>query len=203
MARRLRAPAKTKPDTAEKSAAEAATPAASGNVTRETKKEWALRVKAKKAEADKAKDDYRKANNLYRAELKAAKGAGVDPADIIWGLETLARDPDEINREIRARNDMALALGIPIGEQLGLFGDGQTVATKVDNAKQAAAERGESQDPEEMGYQAARAGKTIGTNPFDLETQADSFDAFEKGWGRGVAENVTGTPNGVVQAVQH
>jgi hypothetical protein len=205
MARRLKAPAKTKPNVSAEAAGEGAAPApaSGGNVTPETKKDAVLRCKAKQQELEKAREEMRKANNTYRAELKAAKAMGVDPSDIIWVLGEMKRDPEEINREIRSRNEMAVIMGLPIGVQLGLFADGQTVATKVDNAKQAAAERGEPTDPEAMGYEAGKSGKTLSTNPFDFETQSESFDAFEKGWGKGMSGNVLNTDNGVVQAVQH
>lgn len=189
---RASAPTGDQPDAAPKPAG--------GNVTLETKRDCALRCKAKLMEYEKLQAEAKKAQASYRAELKASRAMGVEPADITWGLAILKRDVEDVNREIRGRNEMARALGIPISEQLGLFADGETVATKVDQDKIAA---GGEIDAEEAGYQAARAGKTMAANPYDFTSDAENFDKFEKGWGRGVAANVTGTPDGVVQPLSH
>lgn len=209
MARKLKAPAGVK-ITASGQAPETAVAAnpTGGNVSAETIKDFTLRCKAKLMEFEKAREEVKKAQaeaskaqGSYRAELKAAGAAGVDSDAIIWYLRTSKRDIEDVDRETRARNKIAEIMGLPIGSQLGLFPDGESVATKVDNAKQAAVANGESDNPEEMGYRAAKGGKTLGVNPFN--GGSEDFELFERGWGRGVAENVTGTPNGVVQAVAH
>lgn len=74
-----------------------------------------------------------KANGEYRAALKAAKSDGVDPGVITWYLRTKKRELQEVDFETKQRNRVALIMKLPIGAQLGLFPDGDTVARKVDS----------------------------------------------------------------------
>lgn len=97
-------------------------------------------------------------------------------------IEHSKRDPEELAREVREINRLAKLAGIPIGYQLGLFEDGRSVATAIED---------DAGDPlkklEAEGYVAGKAGKTMSTCGHAEETP--EHDAFLKGWKRATGEN--------------
>jgi ribosome modulation factor len=101
-------------------------------------------------------------------------------------IEISKRDPDELAREVREINRLAKIAGIPIGYQLGLFEDGKSVATAIEDEK-----AGDGGDPlkklEAEGYVAGKAGKTMSACSFAEETP--EHDAFMKGWKKATGEN--------------
>lgn len=88
-----------------------------------------------KVESEKKDEEARKVRAGYRATLKAFKKAGGNVDALTAALAVRNRDPDEVTREWRDINRYARLMNLPIGAQLGLFEDGQTVATKGENDK--------------------------------------------------------------------
>lgn len=171
-------------------------PAPPSNVTDETIRQHVAKCLTAHGEMQTARDELSQKTGAYRAKLKDAKKAGVDPDTITWYIAARRREPADIDRETRDRNRMARIMGLPIGTQLGLdfTGKGEvvTVATQVDQKKLEEVAAGERQpgDAYNEGLIAGRDGKPLSSNPYPLES--DAFDQFEKGWGDGTASNVLG-----------
>lgn len=141
-------------------------------------------------EFQKLQGKARAASSKFRAILKDAKKAGIDPDDILWYRDTRGRDPAEIDAETRRRNRLARVMRLPIGTQLGIFEDGETVARKAsrdagDGAT--AADRTQLQkEAHTAGREAGRAGKNRTDNPWPLKSAA--FTEWDSGWCEGQAE---------------
>lgn len=164
-------------------------PAPPTNVTDETIREHCQKAARHFGELQTAREGVSVAMGTYRAALKEAKKAGVPTQAIIWYLAARSRDPEEIDRETRERNRIAKVMALPIGHQLGLFDDGETVAHKVDQDKLKAQAAGRlPDDAYSEGVLAGKDGKPITVNPYPLDSAA--FDQFEKGWGEGQASIV-------------
>lgn len=112
-----------------------------------------------------------------KALLKDLQKFDVSRDDALWYLSARKRDVEEIDRETRARNRIAKLMQLPIGAQLGLFEDGDSVAATVDKG-----------DPEQMGHDAALAGKTTDDNPF--EDGSPDFLKWTVGFNRGIEAGV-------------
>lgn len=94
----------------------------------------------------------------YRAKLKEFKKAtGLATETATKYIALAKRDPQEVTREFDELNRIMRLMGLPVGTQLGLFGDGESVATKVDNDKQA-----EADEMSDMEQKAAHAGYDAG-----------------------------------------
>jgi hypothetical protein len=163
-------------------------PIASGsNVTDDTIREFYSRALAAMTDLEVANQERARANSVYRGVLKAAKKAGIDPADIIWRLSQRNRTTDEIDLETKRRNRLAMLTNLPLGTQLGMFDDGTTVATAIEKGAS-----GEEQTPtrdaaEEQGYQDGKLGKNNRTH---YERWPDVIEYYDNGIARGTAENV-------------
>lgn len=140
------------------------------NVTDDTIREFVGKAIGAKAELEEAEAAAKSKRGGYRAVLKAAKAAGVDPGHITWFLDARKRDVKDIDRETSWRNRIARVMALPLGTQLGLFEDGTTVATAVDGDKIAANETAPTVDmlitADEQGYQAGQAGKLPDATPY-------------------------------------
>lgn len=176
-----------------------------GNVTDETIEEFARKAVAAYRELEKRQAEAKSANGTYRSILKDAKNNGVDQDSIAWYIRQLKREPDDIDRETRNRNRIARVMGLPIGTQLGLFGDGTTVATVVDETKiadqqpagESAAERALSiakdLGPHAAGYLAGKNGAPWDTCPFAGATA--ERDTWVKGWEDGQFNRTSTDPD--------
>jgi len=146
----------------------------------------ALKIIKATLEENEAHKTY-KSKKGFRVQLYRDAGKeGVSAQALSWYMANRDRDPAEIDKETAERNRVARVMNLPIGTQLGLLDDGQTVAGEIDQRKIREAQTGSDLPPYEQGKQAALDGKGIGTNPFADET--DDFNAFEKGWGDGLAQ---------------
>ena len=145
-----------------------------GNVTDETIEEFGNKALTAKLEAEKKRDEAKSLDGQFRAVLKSAKDAGVDPDAVRWWIKARKQEPEDLDREIMWQNRMAKVMGLPIGTQLGVdFDTGETIASTVDKAqmrrakgrggaKRKANGKGEA-DPRAayaMGVDAGRAGKS-------------------------------------------
>lgn len=180
-----------------------------GNVTQETRKDiWRRALTAKIALED-AQNEVKSCNGHYRSVLKDAKKLGVDPVAIIFALNARLRDPDEVTREIQQINWMVMAAGLPIGAQLGLFSDGESVATKVDN--EALARQGAhfnaggravgddgvlGEKAYHLGREFSSKGENRDKNPYDSGLYPKARERFNQGWDDDTAERVRAMDGG-------
>lgn len=109
------------------------------------------------------------ANANYRNGLKKWEERGVSAEDVTWFLKLRKREVPDVEAEIRRRNRLLRALAYPLGAQLGLFEDGQTVATKVDDDK--------------LAQERAAVIKALPTEQDLAEAHAKGFDAGLRGYG--------------------
>jgi len=182
MARKLRAPRATPEEKAQAKAAKTAS--IGSNVTDATIIEFTNKAIAAHADFEEKQAEAKKAQALYRATLKDAKKAGVDQDSIIWLIASRKREPGDIDRETRNRNRIAKLMQLPIGTQLGLLDDGTTVATAVDDAKQAEQADNSYFD----GYEAGKLGKPHSSCEHAEGTQ--QRESWLDGWGKAQAELV-------------
>lgn len=130
-----------------------------------------------KSESEKKDEEARKARSSYRATLKAFKKAGGNVDALTAALAVRNRDPEDVTREWRDINRYARLMNLPIGAQLGLFDDGESVAAKVDG------DQIEKQQPvprkltdktltaiKKDGAEASASGKFATANPYDEGT---------------------------------
>lgn len=108
-----------------------------------------------------------------KALLEDLKKFDIDKKDALWYLAARKRDPEEIDRETKSRNRIARLMQLPIGAQLGLFEDGDSVAKVIDSG-----------DPEQMGYDAAMNHKSPDDCPF--EDGSPEFLKWQAGHGKGL-----------------
>jgi hypothetical protein len=170
----------------------AATSTPVGNVTEETRKEFYAKALAARLELDEAEKAAKSKRGAYRAVLKEAKKAGIDPLAITTVLAWRNREPEEVTFEIRQINWMAKAAGLPIGAQLGLFDDKTTVATAVENEKAAeaaaaapaAASEEQKSEAYLKGYHALEDDKrtNIEDNPYDEQTEPEQHAEWRRGF---------------------
>ncbi len=173
-----------------------------GNVTDETIAEFGNKALTAKLEAEKKRDEAKSLDGQFRAVLKSAKDAGVDPDAVRWWIKARKQEPEDLDREIMWQNRMAKVMGLPIGTQLGVdFETGETIASTVDKAqmrrakgrggaKRKANGKGEA-DPRAayaMGVDAGRAGKSPKTAGKGLKGEAAI--EFQKGWQIGPARSL-------------
>lgn len=162
--------------------------ALSSNVSDETIREFCDKAAVAFGEFETARDEMKQKQGVYRSVLKDAKQAGVDQGAIAWWLGARKREPDEIDRETRARNRVAQLMNLPIGTQLGLFEDGRTVATTIEDA-QVVGDNGRAADADYFdGLEAGRAGKPLSVCKHPEETPG--HDEFLRGWKEAQAARV-------------
>ena len=163
-------------------------------------------IKAAKMELEKAQSAASTANSTYRNYLKSFKKAGGDSDALIMALADQKLDPNDVNRKIANYNRYARLMGMPIGTQFGLFTDGQTVATKVDNGadKSPATERMTDRMRtaiNEDGFKAGFNGRNLDTNPY--EDGSPDFLAWSAGWNEAQAARAQSMgPQGAQPAAQ-
>lgn len=107
--------------------------------------------------------DVRLAREKLKARKEAAKEAGVTLTDVAWFLRAKDRDVRDIDAETRRRNRLAKIMNMPLGTQLGLWDDGKTVASKIEDDKIPTAKKiptlAELRAARDAGAVAGRAGR--------------------------------------------
>lgn len=107
-----------------------------------------------------------------------------------WALENRNREPKDIDAETRERTRMAQFFGMPIGSQLGLFADGESVASKVEGGNGAMSTEESLKRARLDGVQAGLDGKSREAgNPHQV-VGSPEYLAWDNGWLEGQAENV-------------
>lgn len=97
--------------------------------TEAQKREALEMLEAQHNDMEAAKATLTRANGRYRKQLKeTAKILGKETSDLLWLLAARKREPEDIDRETRRRNELARFAGLKIGTQLGMFdaGEGET-----------------------------------------------------------------------------
>lgn len=82
--------------------------------------------------AQKLKEQFDSANNTYRAKLKDAKAAGVETSAITRYIKDRDKDPADLDREAQEYYRVCRLMGLPVGTQLDIWGDGGSPARAVD-----------------------------------------------------------------------
>jgi hypothetical protein len=151
----------------------------------------------------KAKDAFASVQGEYRAAIKAADSDGLPKKAFLQFLKIREEDPEQVTLDMQALNRMLVWGKLPVGAQLGLFPDGETAATKAENAaakaaKKNGADEGDevdlsgTNDPDELatveanGYVAGRAGKEGDGGGFAQHSRP--YRSWMKGFNRAVAE---------------
>jgi uncharacterized protein (UPF0335 family) len=93
------------------------------NVTEDTKRQFLDDCQQLHTEMQLAQAKVREVSGRYRARLKDGEKNGVDAKAIAWVIAARKRDPEELAREIRATNEMAVIGKLNIGN--GGNGDGK------------------------------------------------------------------------------
>lgn len=168
MARKPKAPKARKPPK-EKKQTPAKAAEARSNLTDDTLRELLYGAVALDKDVQILLKEVATARSAYSNHKKKAKKLGLDPDDVSWYVAQCKREPEDIDRETRRRNHIAVATGLPITAQLGLFDDGTTVATAIDERELAAQpdhERMTSEEAYAAGAGAYRASQTWEAVPF-------------------------------------
>lgn len=142
-------------------------------------------LEAKVASETKAAEK-RSADGIFRKRLQVFKKAGGDVDALLGALKDRLLDPEEVTRRIRNYNRYARLMNLPIGAQMGLFDDGETVATKTENDARDAGPVVLNDKAltaiEQDGFDAGMAGKTLASG---YEEGSPPDLAFGAGWRRG------------------
>ncbi len=85
--------------------------------------------------AQAAVDAQREANSAVRTALKAAGKEGVDLKALARVFEFEKMEIADLDQYLKDTNNYLLWRGIPVGTQMGLFKDGSTIASVVDNER--------------------------------------------------------------------
>lgn len=124
-------------------------------------------------ETETAKRAYDSKKSSYRAKVKiAAKKSGYSVDSITKLVAFKKRDPQEITREFDELNRIMRLMKLPVGTQLGLDLGGKSIATAIEDDKQAEAEELSALDQKAVddGYAAGEAGVPDTKNPYEEGT---------------------------------
>lgn len=167
--------------------------------TVEDKQKFFQRCYSAYMDIEAAKKEMQSCNGFYRNELKEAAKAGVSKKAIMDAIKLMGQQPEDIARDFSDLNEMMVIAKIPVGPkpvQLGLFLDGESVATKIEKGNlQATVDKEFNEDSaEELGYRAGLAGKSSAANPhLDPDDGTDGSPESLRwiaGHKRGQAENM-------------
>ena len=144
-----------------------------------------------------AKKEMQSANGFYRNELKEAAKNGISRKAIVEAIKLKNADPDEISKDFADLNEMMVIAGIPVAAkpvQLGLFADGESVATKIEKGNLQATKDAEDniEQLKELGYRAGLEGKSSDANPHKDDEGSPEFLAWAGGHRDGQKENMAG-----------
>lgn len=140
-------------------------------------------IRAARVEYEEKNAEAKALNGVYRGHLKAYKKAGGDIDELLEAVRLSKMDVGDADRYIRKVNDHLLWLGVPVGTQLGLFQDGQSVATHLENGAME-----ESLTDEARRHQAKRAGYAAGKMPTVIENPFDPSTDQHGSWQQGFVE---------------
>lgn len=137
-------------------------------------------IKAAIVEVGAAKTDLESAQGVYRNLLKKWEERGVPSEWVTWGIKQRKREVGDIERDIRWMNRMLAIQEIPVGSQLGLFEDGESIGTKVDKAK----------------------AETVTSDDDIAKAKAAGYEAGTKGIGEEANPHPDGSPSALAWAAE-
>lgn len=157
---------------------------ASRTATTDTKKDFFAQARDAKAELDEkaaaarvAAQARNKAHAQYRNVLKEAGKSGVNSEALAEALTVIIpQDPIQFARHVKAVNEFLVIAEYPLEPhtgQYGLFGDGTTVSSKVDQAKMVSDD--DIETAKEKGYIAGKAGKPVEDCPYPDEGSLEAL----------------------------
>jgi ribosome modulation factor len=162
--------------------------ATDAKVTDETVREFGRRIRARKLDADHDREQAKKSNGAYRAELKAAKAAGVDPDALRWWLQAAAMEPEDLERTITWQNRVARVMELPVGTQLSWNVEtGETVIPTGKKTKQDRKANGKGNADPRAAYVAGYDAGVAGKSPKRTGQQftGEAATQFQAGWQQG------------------
>lgn len=115
--------------------------------------------------------------------------AGGDKGDYDFYIKTRLRDPEEVDRETARRNKLLLFMGFPVGTQLGMFDDGESVATKSENATKGIVSPDDLAFAREEGIGAGLKGEPKDSCPYDEGSPQEIH--WSDGWANGLEQRAT------------
>lgn len=143
-----------------------------------------------KREFDRAADEAKAKQGIYRSALKAAKKSGVNQAMLIEAMRIkTTADEAKVAMQFRDLGRYLRYLNSPFGEQFGLFDDG--VAEVPGDARK----EYEDWEAHEQGYRAAQAGTPIDQCPHPVGSEL--AQVWSLGWNKGnkvVTDFAAGNP---------
>lgn len=142
------------------------------------------RIRSAKSDLDEKQTAATAANSVYRNALKAYKKAGGDADALLEAMRLQKLEPADATKHLSGINWHLLALGVPVGTQLGLFPDGETVAKKVDDARL----HGKDAEPFDIGK------RPISTEASVREAKASGYEAGVEGKPRNANPHPEGSP---------
>lgn len=181
-----KAPKKAKTPKKEKPLTPAKVAEGRSNLTDDTLRDLLGEANLLDADIKLAAEELRERSGRFRAHMKLCKQNGLRPTNVRWWLDTKRREIEDVNTEIVERNRIARVMELPIGKQLGLFDDGVTVATAIDEDKiqQMPVPPGEVTDTlavaYHLGHEAGMAGKTYAACKYT--EGAPHYDEWMKAW---------------------
>lgn len=163
MARKLK-PTKdmqSSPDKAEKRGARSRP----SNVSDDTLAKHYQIVLAAKLDEERAAESLKSARGILGAKIKDAQAAGVNVKAMKVVLGWRKRETSELDQEIRSINRIAFIANLPIGAQLGLFENGESVAKALDD--KAIVSSADLDEADARGFDAGHKGHGANLNPHD------------------------------------
>ena len=152
------------------------------NVTDATIKEFYKKAVTAQQEVDGLVEQVNAARGRYRAVLKAAKAAGLDPDDISSNVKIRHMDRAELIRKERGRMRVLAVVGLWPKVQLELFGtDAPVMRPTAEDGADAAYDKG---------HQCGVKGEARTINPYPPGTE--QWSEFDRGWSVGQEKNVPG-----------
>jgi hypothetical protein len=156
--------------------------AAVHNVTDATLRDFYKRAVSAKQEVEEMAELTKAANGRYRAILKAAKAAGIDPDDITDTVKVRHMDRADLIAKERSRARMMAVVGIWPKIQVELFAQHAPVSeATAEDAADVAYDRG---------HHCGVKGELRTINPYNAGTE--QWAEFDRGWSVGQEKNVPG-----------
>jgi ribosome modulation factor len=157
---------------------------ASKIASEETKRDFFARARDLKSDLDEAATEARvaaqarnKIHQQYRGLLKEAGKAGVNSTALAEAItDILPQDPIQFARHVKAVNEFLVIAEYPLepgSGQYGLFEDGTTVSSRVDQAK--LDDSDDIETAKEKGYIAGKAGKPEESCPYTEEGSPEAL----------------------------
>jgi hypothetical protein len=152
------------------------------NVTDATLKDFYKQAVSAKQEMEKISEEMRSATGRYRAVLKAAKNAGIDPDDITYAVKLRHLDRSDLIRQERGRARMVQVSGLWPKIQMELFStDTPLIQPTADDSVEVAYDNG---------HKCGVKGELRTINPYSPGTE--QWAEFDRGWSVGQEKNAPG-----------